>query len=119
PATHETEGMTDGDERRLRMADDRVEQPEQRSLPARLLADTLGPLGDAVVQSRIEMPGAARGHINGELAIGERRQKPAAANVEGDCAQLDSSFHERVTGALGGVENCMNYCVMAEVRPGV
>src|SRR5205085_3697320 len=82
PATHQSERMTDADERGFIVFVNVVKEPEERRFPGRIFADSLAEFGDAVVQARIEMTGSARSDIQPEAAVRRFRQQQAAAYVE-------------------------------------
>src|SRR4029077_10013585 len=82
PLTHHAECVADGEESRALVVEDAIEQPVERRLPRRILADALTAGGGAVVGVRIEMARTPRAEVEGEASARRLGDHPGAAHVE-------------------------------------
>src|SRR6476469_184210 len=115
PAAHEAERVADADERRARVLDDGVEEPEERRLPRVGLLDALRELADAVVQAWVEVSRSAGSDVERETVARLVRYRVAAPDVVREDADLQAGRAER----LGALEHGVDDRVVADVRPGV
>ena len=83
PPAHHAEGVAHGQQRRVVVGADGVEQREQRRFPAGILGDALRPRRDAVVEARIQMAGAAGADVDRVPPAGRSRNLVSAAHVVG------------------------------------
>ncbi len=119
PAAHHAEGVADGQQGRVAVGADGVEQREEGLLPGAVLGDPLAALGDAVVAGGVEVPGTAGAEVEREASSGALGHAARPAHVEGQRPQPQAGLLESAAQVAGRVLHQVHQGVVAQVGPAV
>jgi hypothetical protein len=111
--------VADGEQRRVGIGGDGVEQREGRRLPRGVLADALGVGRETVVAVRVEVAGTAGAEVDVEAPARRLGEHAVVAHREGDHAQGETRGGEPRQQVAARLQHGMDERVVAEVRPTV